>query len=168
MYSKGLAYLLWLLSGFGVLGFHRFYLGKPFSALLWMFTGGLMGIGSLYDLFTLGAQVDIANAGRAFANINTGADRRTENWRYVNDGSARIIRDEDNLDRIILKTARKNGGIVTPAEVVIEGNVTLDKARKHLEKMATDGHAEMRVRKSGVIVFTFPEFMNGDSDFETL
>jgi hypothetical protein len=100
--------------------------------------------------------------------MNAGADRRVENLRYVNDGSVRIIRDEDNLDRIILRTARRNGGIVTPAEVVIGGNVPLDKARKRLEQMTAYGHAEMRIRKSGVIVFAFPEFMNGNSDFETL
>jgi hypothetical protein len=49
------------LSGFGVLGFHRFYLGKLLSGILWMFTFGLAGIGSLYDLFTLDNQVDQAN-----------------------------------------------------------------------------------------------------------
>jgi TM2 domain-containing membrane protein YozV/predicted transcriptional regulator len=167
MYSKGLAYLLWLLSGFGALGFHRFYLGKPLSALVWMFTGGLMGIGSLYDLFTLGSQVDIANARQAVIN-GGGAWADAGGWRYVKDGSARIVRDKDNLDSIILRIVRKNGGIVTPSEVVIEANVTLDKARKHLEKMAIDGHAEMRIRKSGVIVFTFPEFMDGSVNIDDL
>jgi TM2 domain-containing membrane protein YozV len=169
MYSKGLAYLLWLMSGFGALGFHRFYLGKPLSALLWMFTGGLLGIGSLYDLFTLGSQVDVANARQAFINLNSANSApRSSNWRYVNDGSARIVQDEDNLDKVIFRIARRNGGTVTPSEVVIEGNVPLDKARKRLEEMAMDRHAEMRVRTSGVIVFTFPEFMDGGSDFESL
>lgn len=125
-----------------------------------------MGIGSLYDLFTLGSQVDIANARQTVVNIDMGEN--TGNWRYVNDGSSRIVRDDENLDRIILKLARKNGGVVTPSEVVVEGNVSLDTARKRLEKMTIDGHAEMRVRKSGVIVFTFPEFMEGNSDFENL
>jgi TM2 domain-containing membrane protein YozV len=170
MYSKTLAYLLWLFSGFGALGFHRFYLGKPLSALLWMFTGGLCGVGALYDLITLGRQVDLANAEHLAAVA--GAASRTDTWRYVNDGVSHIVNgkadEKDGLDKIILKTARKNGGIVTPAEVTIEGNVPLETARKHLEKMVTDGHAEMRVRKSGVIAFTFPEFMDGDSDFEAL
>ncbi|MDR1363354.1 MAG: TM2 domain-containing protein [Spirochaetaceae bacterium] len=170
MYSKGLAYLLWLLSGFGVLGFHRFYLGKPLSALLWMFTGGLAGIGSLYDLITLGSQVDEANMKRALfdaVSFHTASSGR-QNWRYVNDGSARVVGEKDSLERIILKVAKKNGGVVTPSEVVIEGNVPLEKARQCLEKMAIDGHAEMRVRKSGVVVFTFPEFMDDNSGFENL
>jgi TM2 domain-containing membrane protein YozV len=173
MYSKGLAYLLWLLSGFGVLGFHRFYLGKPLSGILWICTGGLAGIGSLYDLFTLGSQVDEANAARSMFNAgyNAGVSAgysESGKWRYVNDGNVRVVHDEDNIERLILKLAKHNCGIVTPSEVVIEGNISLEKARQHLEKMVIDGHAEMRVRKSGVIVFTFPEFMDNNSDFENI
>ncbi|MDR0410105.1 MAG: TM2 domain-containing protein [Spirochaetaceae bacterium] len=135
MYSKGLAYLLWLISGFGVLGFHRFYLGKPLSALLWMFTGGLVGIGSLYDLITLGSQVDEANMKsmmfNAAAAYSAGASR--QNWRYVNDGSARVVDEKDGIDNIILKIAQNNGGVVSPAKVVLEANISLEKAQQHLE-----------------------------------
>jgi Tfp pilus assembly protein PilF len=61
MKSKGTAYLLWLISIFGWLGFHHFYLGKIFKGLIWIFTGGVFGIGSLIDLFTLGGQVENYN-----------------------------------------------------------------------------------------------------------
>ncbi len=61
MKSKGFAYLLWLLSIFGWLGFHRFYLGKIGTGILWILTLGVGGIGSLVDLFTLGGQVDAYN-----------------------------------------------------------------------------------------------------------
>lgn len=59
--SKGVAYLLWLISIFGWLGFHRFYLGKWGTGILWMLTGGLFGIGSFIDLFTLGGKVEMYN-----------------------------------------------------------------------------------------------------------
>lgn len=61
MKSKGVAYLLWLFSFFGWLGFHRFYLEKYGTGILWILTGGLFGFGSFYDLFTLGGKVDMYN-----------------------------------------------------------------------------------------------------------
>lgn len=62
MRSKGTAYILWLASIFGWLGLHRFYLNKVGTGIVWIFTGGVFGIGSLIDLFTLGGQVDNFNA----------------------------------------------------------------------------------------------------------
>jgi len=61
MKSKGTAYLLWLFSGFGWLGFHHFYLGKIGKGIIWILTGGVFGIGSLIDLFTLGGAVENYN-----------------------------------------------------------------------------------------------------------
>lgn len=49
-HSKGVGYLLWL---FGFTGAHRFYFGKPISGTLWLFTGGLLGVGWLIDLFLI-------------------------------------------------------------------------------------------------------------------
>lgn len=45
---------------FGPLGFHRFLSGKIFSGLLYLFTGGLFGVGWLMDLLSMfvGAQRD--------------------------------------------------------------------------------------------------------------
>ncbi len=45
------AFILCIL--FGVLGFHRFYMGKPWTGILYLFTGGLFGIGVVYDIITL-------------------------------------------------------------------------------------------------------------------
>jgi TM2 domain-containing membrane protein YozV len=54
----------WLLQTFiGPLGIHRFYMGKIWTGLLWLFTGGLVGIGWLYDFWTLNGQIDGRNAG---------------------------------------------------------------------------------------------------------
>ena len=45
----------------GVFGAHRFYLGKWITGLLWLCSAGLLGVGWLYDLCTLNAQIDYAN-----------------------------------------------------------------------------------------------------------
>lgn len=51
-----------LLTFFGLLGIHRFYLGKVGSGILYLLTGGLLGIGYLYDYWTLNGQISAKNA----------------------------------------------------------------------------------------------------------
>jgi len=54
--------LSWVLLTFlGALGVHRFYLGKWVSGLLYLVSGGVFGLGVLYDYWTLNEQVSIAN-----------------------------------------------------------------------------------------------------------
>jgi TM2 domain-containing membrane protein YozV len=50
-----------LLTFFGFFGVHRFYLGKWVSGLVWLLTGGLFGMGYLYDYWTLNGQISEAN-----------------------------------------------------------------------------------------------------------
>ena len=52
----------WLLLTFlGVLGAHRFYIGKWGTGLLYLCTLGLLGLGILYDFWTLNSQISEAN-----------------------------------------------------------------------------------------------------------
>ncbi len=58
--------LAWVLLAFlGVFGMHRFYMGKFLSGILYLFTGGLFGIGWIYDLVTLNDQLNAINYNRA-------------------------------------------------------------------------------------------------------
>lgn len=52
----------WVLQTFlGLFGLHRMYLGKWATGLLWLVSGGLFGIGYIYDYLTLNEQVSLAN-----------------------------------------------------------------------------------------------------------
>lgn len=51
-----------LLTYLGLLGAHRFYLGKWLTGLLWLCTGGVFGVGYLYDYWTMNEQVSLANS----------------------------------------------------------------------------------------------------------
>jgi TM2 domain-containing membrane protein YozV len=61
MRSKSTAFLLTLLGILGIAGIQYFYLGKPMKGLLWLFTVGIFGFGTLIDIFTIGSAVDAHN-----------------------------------------------------------------------------------------------------------
>jgi len=53
----------WLLLTFlGLFGIHRMYMGKWFTGILYLVTGGLLGFGYLYDFWTLNDQITILNS----------------------------------------------------------------------------------------------------------
>ncbi len=54
--------LAWVLHTFlGIFGGHRFYMGKIVTAVIYLLTGGLFGVGFIYDTLTLNEQIDEIN-----------------------------------------------------------------------------------------------------------
>lgn len=166
MYSVGIAYLLWFLSGFGALGFHRYYLGKIPTGLLWTFTGGLLYVGAIYDFFTLPGQVREANIRDALYRDMMNRSRGGRGWRYADDGEARVIGKKESVERIILRLAKEKKGILTVSEAALEADIPIEEAKRTLDALVSRGFAELRVRKSGVLVYTIPELMHGDDPLE--
>ncbi|MFC4992726.1 NINE protein [Rubritalea tangerina] len=55
--------IAWILQTFlGLFGIHRFYMGKIGTGILWLLTGGIFGIGYVYDFFTLNEQISLRNS----------------------------------------------------------------------------------------------------------
>jgi len=162
MYSTGLAYFLWLISGCGALGFHRFYLGKIPTGILWMCTGGLGMIGSVFDFFTLPSQVREANFRQAIFDGTIRQNIGGNPWRNVSDGEVRIVHEKESVERIILRQAKANKGILTASEVALAANISIEEAKKDLDAMVSKGFAELRVRQSGSLVYTIPDLMDQD------
>jgi TM2 domain-containing membrane protein YozV len=55
--------IAWLLLTFlGFFGIHRMYMGKWLSGLLYLVTGGIIGIGVIYDFWTLNDQITLINS----------------------------------------------------------------------------------------------------------
>ena len=61
MKSKSTALLLTLPGIIGIAGLQYLYLGKPLKALLWFFTLGIFGLGTLIDIFTIGSAAEAHN-----------------------------------------------------------------------------------------------------------
>ncbi len=146
-YHVGIAYLLWFFGGMGMMGFHRFYLGKAGTGVLWFMTGGMMFLGALYDAVTLPSQVDAAN-------------RRDQPIKVI------IEREEEPLERAVLRVAERNQGRVTPVQVAAASDWTIDEVSEKLEAMVKKGLCEMRVTKRGTVIYRFAEFDAQDREFE--
>jgi TM2 domain-containing membrane protein YozV len=160
MLSLGIAYILWAVGGFGVLGLHRFYQGKIGTGLLWLFTGGLFGIGALVDLFTLPGQVRRANI-----------DRMVHDNYYRNTSGYTVnpipTPEKNSIEYTILQTAGKYNGIITPEQVALEGKIPIDDAKRELDKLLAGGSADIRVRKNGSMVYVINGFsQEPESSFE--
>jgi TM2 domain-containing membrane protein YozV len=157
MATTSTAYLLWLCSGFGALGLHRFYLGRFGTGLLWMFTGGLGGIGAFIDLFTIPSMVR-----------ETNLRRRYHEALFADDAPLRFAGEKESLEKVILRTAKQNHGLVSPGQIALEANVPIEEAQQALDQLAAKGYAEMKIRTSGVIAYRFPEFADQNEAFEDI
>jgi len=51
-----------LLTFLGFFGVHRMYMGKWVTGIIYLCTAGLLGIGYLYDFWTLNEQITVVNA----------------------------------------------------------------------------------------------------------
>ncbi len=134
-------------------GFHRFYIGKIGTGLLWVFTGGFFMFGSVYDFLTLPRQVEEANILAHYRRSLYNRDRLVGPPQRRAPGGIK----GESLERVILKTAKENSGITSASEVALEGDIPLETAKKYLEKLVHDGFADIKVTKSGAIVYLFPE-----------
>ena len=57
--------IAWLLLTFlGIFGIHRMYMGKWITGIIYLFTMGLLGVGIIYDFWTLNTQISLINHGQ--------------------------------------------------------------------------------------------------------
>jgi TM2 domain-containing membrane protein YozV len=162
VYSTRTAYLFWAASWI-IPGLHRFYLGKIGSGILYLFTGGLFGLGTIYDAITLPDQVRQANVRLQMQSIDNdfGGPDGFGPFRPLGgpDAPPRESRRE-TPEHVILRVARDNHGVASAAAVALEGNISTDDAREHLDALVDKGIGEVRVTKSGTLVYVFPDFLD--------
>lgn len=162
MYDETTAYLLWVLSIFGWLGFHRRYLNRRGPGCLWLMTGGWLFLGGLRDLVHIPDMVREANLQERYRGLLA----KDPDFYISKRKAGRSPRE--SLEKTILRTAKKNGGVATPGEVALEGDIPIEEAKKSLEQLVSGGFADIRVRKSGAIVYVFTEFLQDDTQFEEM
>jgi len=73
MKNKTTAFILTLIGFLGIAGLQYFYLGKYMKGILWLLTLGILGFGSLIDVFTISGQVEQYNTNEELKTIRAKA-----------------------------------------------------------------------------------------------
>lgn len=152
MFSLSITRLLWALSLF-IPGLHRFYLGKIGSGLLYFFTWNLGFLGFLIDGVSLPSLVAEANLKEKYKRAISFGDESLQVEPRLAPKKTKM-----SVEKVILRCAKNNNGFVTPSSVALDGDYSLDDAKKYLDKLAGKGYAEMRITDNGAIVYVFPDF----------
>jgi TM2 domain len=153
MKSTGTAYLLAIIGLLSpVAGIHRFYLGRTGTALLYLFTWGFFGIGTILDLVHMQRLVDDENRRQLFPGPPL---------HYLSTGLAPAARalpapkEVLTTEQKVLRVARDHGGAVTVAMVSVETGMTLRDAKKELERLRKEEFCTVDVSSEGAKLYVF-------------
>lgn len=152
------AYLLWLPSVFGIAGLHRLYLGKYISGIIYLFTGGLCGLGTLYDLVTMRSLVGT----KYLIGKSTGVSQGPMDFfnTFTSDSPFTGRKKEDSLEVAILEYAKTNDGIIRMVDVVIKTKSPVDQVEEALNELIKNNLVEMHVSDDGDILYFCRDFMS--------
>lgn len=157
MYSKTVALVLGIISFIPPFsGLLRFYLKRHTSGVVFTLTGGLAFIGNILDVVQIPQLVKEANRRHAKRELLADGD-------VGGQPALEYKRDRESIEKVILKSAKQNGGLTTPSEVALQSDVSIEEARKALDYLASKGFAEVRISKSGSIAYYFPDILTPDS-----
>ncbi len=180
MKSLLLTYLLWLIGG--LVGVHKFYLGRPIVGLLYFFTGGIFVVGWVVDFFTLPRQVHVANLLRQnqtegfsaelrqeFASLQRGLSDLLESTESTlgapqlafQTALSKLFKprvNDDDLMLALLRAAQTHSGRLSVTEGVLETGMPFVAVERVLQAMVNAGYVYRDNDPStGVVVYVFKE-----------
>lgn len=77
-------------------------------------------------------------------------DRQRKQQRHQQQAEQHV---RETAEKIVIRVAAQNQGLVTPMEVALASNLSLEEARDILEQLRKNGHAKLRVADSGSYVY---------------
>ena len=69
---------------------------------------------------------------------------------------------ERKVEKAILAFAKQNKGFVSVSNAALEADITMEEARKLLDELVKNGFAQMEVKPSGTLMYTFQDFLEDD------
>jgi TM2 domain-containing membrane protein YozV len=165
--SKTVAYLLLIF--LGIFGAHRFYLEKIGTGILYIFTGGILGIGILVDLFTLSRQVDVYNA--LHRPVQTSAPQSQtvvvniaspamvvppaeSTMRTIPVEPEKVMVEKSTVREQILSLSMKTP-LLSVREIVAETRLGLDEVEASLKELVEKGIAKEQIDSNGRTRYEF-------------
>lgn len=76
-------------------------------------------------------------------------------WRYKR-------RKYEKIEREILSLIAQKGGRITPEEIALNSQMSVEDAKVHLDRMCENGSGELQVTESGRLVYVFLGFITAD------
>jgi TM2 domain-containing membrane protein YozV len=158
--SKTTAYLLWFF--LGIFGAHKFYLEKTGIGILYLLSGGLLGVGWVIDLFTLGMQVDSYNALHGGSgqqnNIAAASQNITVNV-APNNPMLPLSEPVQSVNKLsaekqILALSENNAKVYLK-QVISQTNLGMDEAENTLKKLVEKGISKEEIDDEGKTYFNF-------------
>ncbi len=162
MVNNGTAYLFWLAFFFGLGGIQRFYLGKPISGVLYLFTWGFFGVGQLLDIALIPSMVNEKNMKyRALYGtphqatpqvvVNVGEGHHLMSTEHPH--SPVLEAPLERLDVNVLKVCRDLNG-ATLSDCVIETGAAPEEIKNIIHRLSVDGLLCVDNRESdGAIIY---------------
>ena len=97
----------------GYLGIHRFYVGKIGTGILWLLTGGCLGIGALVDIIMIATENFTDDQSKLIVQDQRKNPRPA--YAYANSGPTKSARDEA-LDQLEKLAKLRDSGAISQAE----------------------------------------------------
>lgn len=155
MKNTGAAYLLAALGLVTpVAGIHRFYLGRPVTAVLYLVTWGFFGIGTVVDLINLGRMVDDENRRLLYPGSPPQSHLLSEGADSVALQPA-VMHERLSPEQQILRVASENHGAVTVELVAVKTSLSLRRAKKELERLRKQDYCTLDVTSEGATLYVF-------------
>jgi TM2 domain-containing membrane protein YozV len=152
-YRDGIGYALWCLIFVGLGGLHRIYMGKYGTGILYLLTGGLLGIGQFIDLFRMRRLIADSNVREGYALHPRAAQQLLMSQQAT---GAPEAPQKKPLNIQLLEAAVVRGGEISVPEGVVATGAGFDEVEATLRELVAGGYVDVdNAPGSGVVIYRF-------------